>query len=970
MAANGSSDSFAPDTILAAMTTMRGGEPDKKKVAMDYLTKFQKSKDAWTTTLTILQSNAEAEAMLFAATTLKGKITYDLITQVPEGDLPALRDQVLLLLKKFAVGPKPVRVQLCVCLAILAIQMRSWKDVLPTVVSALGSDVQSAGAILDFLRVLPEEVTEGRKINLSEDELTERTTELLADNAEQVVNIFVNYAQSSGDAAHNPQLMECITSWLREIPIDAIGKSPLLNIVINGLDDDNCLEAAAECLAAICRETRDVDDNIEMIQVLLPRIIELRPRMQKAAEEEDTEAFKALTRVFAETGDSWVVIIAREPTHFRPLVDIILECAARDKDRDVIEHTFNFWYELKQMIVMERYVEARMHLYDVYAKLVDILLKHLEYPTSENGNELDLFDGDREQEEKFREFRHHMGDTLKDSCQVLGVADCLTKVLDAIKVWMQKYASEATATSVPHWQELEAPVFAMRALGRMVEKDENTVLPQLMPLLVQMPSHEKLRFATIMVFGRYTEWTAEHPEFLQPQFNYIVTSFQADSKEVVRAAAQAIKFFCQDCKSLLSDQVVQMQSFYDQILDKLPAVSQEEMTEGVASVVGVQKPEEVYRLLKLYCDPLVNRLMVKANHASDEAGRLAIADHVQLLTLFVQNVVPLVDFGQEDPAVKYWQEVFPILSTVLDNFSGFSPICERICRCWRNMVISYRTGITPLLPQLANKLADGFTKTKQGAFLWATGAILREFSEDREHVDDAITQNIYQFFESQATSVLRVMSDIPPAELPDIIEDFFRLLTDALLYYPHKLIFSPLLAPIFQAAISSLALEQRDPLSATLHFLRDLLTYGGSNPASTMQLGPTSEQIQATVKQLLVAHGEPLVKAILAGMMITFPRDCFADGSGVLLELFDMLPSQTTAWVERTIKMLPEGTVSPIEANRLIVKIKERLSENDAGGLRQVRVLLQDFTNTYRRRYVAPRDGLGQLEGARFHYEG
>jgi hypothetical protein len=43
MATNGSSDSFAPDTILAAMTTMRGGEPEKKKAAMDYLTKFQKS---------------------------------------------------------------------------------------------------------------------------------------------------------------------------------------------------------------------------------------------------------------------------------------------------------------------------------------------------------------------------------------------------------------------------------------------------------------------------------------------------------------------------------------------------------------------------------------------------------------------------------------------------------------------------------------------------------------------------------------------------------------------------------------------------------------------------------------------------------------------------------------------------------------------------------------------------------------
>lgn len=105
--------------------------------------------------------------MIRARLTCPGQITYDLTTQVPEGDLPTLRDQLLLLLKKYAAGPRPVRVQLCVCLAILAIQMRTWKDVLPTVVSALGSDVQSHAAILDFLRVLPEEVTEGRKINLS-----------------------------------------------------------------------------------------------------------------------------------------------------------------------------------------------------------------------------------------------------------------------------------------------------------------------------------------------------------------------------------------------------------------------------------------------------------------------------------------------------------------------------------------------------------------------------------------------------------------------------------------------------------------------------------------------------------------------------------------------------------------------------------------------------------------------------------
>lgn len=419
--------------------------------------------------------------------------------------------------------------------------------------------------------------------------------------------------------------MECITSWLREVPVSDIANSPLLNIVVNGLANDDSLEASAECLGSMCRETREVDEYLNTIQVLLPRIIELRPRIQKVAEDEDIDAFKALTRLFADAGDSWVVLIAREPTHFRPLVEILLECAARDKERDVMQYTFDFWYELKQYLVLERYVEARMQLFDVYSKLVDVLFKHLEFPESETGNELDLFDGDREQEEKFREFRHRMGDTLKDACEVMGVTDCLTKVLDAIKLWMQKYASQATGTSVPHWQELEAPVFAMRAMGRMVNTNENIILPQLIPLLSEMPSHEKLRFATILAFGRYTEWTSEHPEFLEMQFQYILTSFQAGSKDIIRAAAQAIKFFCTDCRKLLSDQVVGMQTFYDQILDRLPEQSQEEITEGVASVVGVQKTEEIYSLLKLYCDPLVNRLMTKANQATDEPGKCAVA---------------------------------------------------------------------------------------------------------------------------------------------------------------------------------------------------------------------------------------------------------------------------------------------------------------------------------------------------------
>ncbi|KAF4630566.1 hypothetical protein G7Y89_g7573 [Cudoniella acicularis] len=964
MATNGSSPEQAFAPVLTAMSTMRDGQREQKKAAHQFLENFQKSSEAWQITIGILQSQADAEAKLFAATTLRGKITYD-VNQIPHEALPSLRDQVLELLKVFATGPRPIRIQLCVCLAILAIQMTGWKDVVPMVVSSLGNNAESHACILDFLKVLPEEVTEGRKINLTEDELQQRTQELLGDNASQVVQLLISYAQSSESAATNPQLLEVITSWLREVPVADVVNSPLLNVVLSALETDRSFEAATDCLVAIFKETREVDEYLPTIQILLPRVVALRPRIRQAAEQEDTEVYKGITRIFAEAGEAWVVLIAREPIAFRPLVEGVLECAALDMDRDAIALTFIFWYELKLYLILEKYIQARMQYVDVYAKLVDVMLKQLEYP-NETPGQTDLFDGDREAEEKFREFRHHMGDVLKDCCEIMSVTECLSKVLDRIKAWMTAYASQATATSVPHWQQLEAPLFSMRAMGRMVDKDEDIILPQIMPLIVQIPPHEKLRFASIMVLGRYTEWTSNHPELLEPQFTYIVSSFGTDSKEIVRAAAMAMKFFCTDCKHLLSGQVVQLQQFYDQTLDKLPGVSQEELTEGVASVVAVQPPAQIHDLMKLYCDPLMTRLMVKANAAVDEDGKLAVADHLQLITLFIQMVTPYVEPGQENPAVKYCQEIFPVLSKILDTFSLFTPICERICRCWRYMIISYRTSMAPLLPEMANKLANGFAASKQGCFLWVTSAILREFSEDRENVNEQTTEAIYAFFEAQSTNMLRMMSDVPPRDLPDVIEDFYRLLVDALLYYPHKLITSDLFTPIFQAGVSALALEQREPLTAALHYLRDVIGYGGDNPPSSSQ-SPNPPEIKHIVQELIIANGAHLVKQIMAGMMITFPDDCFSDGSGALLELFQLVPQQTAVWVDKTVRMLPPGTIREAEIDKLMTGIKERLALGP-DGLRKVRSLLQDFTNIYRRRYVAPRDGLGRLEAERFHF--
>lgn len=83
------------------------------------------------------------------------------------------------------------------------------------------------------------------------------------------------------------------------------------------------------------------------------------------------------------------------------------------------------------------------------------------------------------------------------------------------------------------------------------------------------------------------------------------------------------------------------------------------------------------------------------------------------------------------------------------------------------MVLSYRTAIAPLLPSLAEKLALGFSTSRQGCYLWATDSIVREFTSDSPQIGKDTIEAVFAFFQQQATTFLRALNDLPPEELPD-----------------------------------------------------------------------------------------------------------------------------------------------------------------------------------------------------------
>lgn len=175
---------------------------------------------------------------------------------------------------------------------------------------------------------------------------------------------------------------------------------------------------------------------------------------------------------------------------------------------------------------------------------------------------------------------------------------------------------------------------------------------------------------------------------------------------------------------------------------------------------------------------------------------------------------------------------------------------------------------------------------------------------------------------------------------------------------------------ILLAACSALTLLKEEPVLATLHFLRDLLAYGRNlSPSSSFDHSrqDVSEALRSRVKQLVLGRGVELVQRIMTGMMYSFPEGCFPDASGVLLDLFELMPEQVALWVQQTVAMLPTGSITPQESERFLNNIRQRIQTGD---IRMIRTILQDFTTSYRRRNVAPREGLGRLEASRFRFSG
>lgn len=920
---------------------------EQKKHAAAFLESFQKSPEAWEIVHQLLADPAQPlEYRMFAAQTLRSKTTYDLL-QLPPDSYAQLKHSVLQLLTQCAPAQRLIRTQLSLALCQLALQYLGWDNAMAEITAALSASAASLPALLEFLKILPEELTQSNKTALTDDEFNHRTQVLIGHNVDQVLALLTQlYDLRSCD---NALLLDTLTSWLKECSIEKVLTVDLLaNLMFKSLVVEETFERACECVGTALRETADID-NYLLIDAIYRQLLEVHQYYSAHPQlMDDPEVVSGLTRLYVDAGESWHVLIAKNPAHFKPLVEMLLQCCRYHDDLDVVKYTFYFWYMLKQMLTLPKFEDARKEFTPIYVELIRVIIGHLQYPIGPDHNTLFA---DKEEEDKFKEFRYEMGDVLKDCCAVAGAPR-------ALQVPFSQIQSVLALQSAP-WPQLEAPLFSMRVMAKEVSHKESTILPTIMQLLVQLPEHPEIRYAATLVLGRYTEWTAKNPKFLEVQLNYIIKGFEnpsAATKDVCNATCQALMYFCQDCAALLVNYIDQLYLLYQQVRGSIGVKSTYDLVDGLAHVIKELPPAQQLESIHTFLDPTVARLQKvhAAGHAGDDAAATALFDEGEILSIFF-HIFRCQNFDvAQYPAAQYFCDtVWPLVTEVLAKHGAVLKVSERFVKVVKHAVQGCSVYLTPILPQVAQLLHHGFSTTCYGCYLWVTGVVIREFSD--EVSSDDTHEVTFQLGLSQSVAFFTVLKNdaIDIRGIPDVVEDYFNMANDLLMYFPQKVTANAeLTSSILDAAVVALSTsEERNPLMAVVHFFIDLVSWGSDYPPVSFFEGDT-QQVQQHVKQFLVAnsHGARLVKVVLHGLIYKYYND--PDANDLLIKILSVAPdmAQAIGWLHTAAAEL--ANVSDQELNKLVGAINVALPNKD---LRRVRMAVKDFVSWYTRKNVNAR---------------
>jgi len=628
-------------------------------------------------------------------------------------------------------------------------------------------------------------------------------------------------------------------------------------------------------------------ENERLVEAWVGKVMELVPVFENIKVGGDEERVRGFVRIFTDMGESYVsLLMDSRDLNQGALVNLVLECAGVT-NREVACITMNFWYMFVAEIERLEPYEFRQDKIDgfsrIFTDLVGVCCRLL---VVEEGVEED---GDFEDEQ--RQNRIYTADTIEDTCRLIGGSEVLQQIGKRIQ-----FIHERAQNGQPDWREIEACLFAIKSVSNYIPQDESAVIPHVMNLLQTMINHPSTSPPPIMrqtiniLIGRYGQWLSQHPTYLSDFFNFLISGLKLPP--TCSSSALAIKSLCESAPSAMCGPVL---SLYEQVLgvhEGLNIKDEQMLLEGVCKIMCKMTYAEAASTLGRIMQPIGSQL--EAASSNPNASPKQVNGVISRLTTVVTHV-KIAPTGGPNLVLSLMEQCWPMLSKVVERFGSDAVVAENVSRCYKHSMRNCQAEFAPLLQPVIQQLEAIFDYSFRSSYLYAASICITEFSNDATY-----SNRLFEMIVNLSNSVFKRFVNLEAfTSNPDVVEEYFYLLSRFIKYCPVKLFQGgEFLGQALKCAVVGLQVHHRDANKGVLNFFENTLQFGLET-----QIGQLERQ---GLERAITMSGEDIVKGSCHALMGDTPLFFIDTGSGslagVLYKLMSLCPQQVAEWANKTVR--------------------------------------------------------------------
>ncbi|XP_061360280.1 transportin MOS14 isoform X2 [Gastrolobium bilobum] len=913
------------NTVKEALNALYHHPDDAVRMQADrYLQDFQRTLDAWQVADNLLHDpSSNLETLIFCSQTLRSKVQRD-FEELPSTAFRPLRDSLNTLLKKFHKGPPKVRTQISIAVAALAVHVpaEDWGDggIVKWLRDEMDSHPEYIPGFLELLTVLPEEVL-NHKIAARPERRRQFEKELTS-QMEVALTILTACLTIS---ELKEQVLEAFASWLRlkhGFPGSVLSSHPLVLTALSSLNSELLSEASVNVISELIHYTAagnidGVSANMPLIQVIVPQVMNLKAHLSDPTKDE--EDVKAIARLFADMGDSYVELIATGSDESMLIVHALLEVASHP-EYVIASMTFNFWHSLQLNLTKsnEACFEAernrRLQVFrPAYESLVSLVSFRVQYPE-------DYQDLSYEDLKEFKQTKYAVADVLTDAALVLG-GDATLKIL---YMKLLEAVSGHGNTEHKEWRPAEAALFCIRAISNYVSVVEAEVMPQIMALLPKLPHQPQLLQTVCLTIGAYSKWfdSASCGLSILPSVLDILMNGMGTSEECAAAAALAFRHICDDCRKKLCGCLEGLFHIYNRTVSgedsfKVPAEDSLHLVEALSMVVTELPPDDAKRALEALCIPVISPLQEAINQGPEILSKRPSRQ----LTIHIDRFAYIFRYVNHPQVVAdAIQRLWPIFKAIFDIRAWDMRTMESLCRACKYAVRTSGRFMGLTIGAMLEEIQSLYRQHHQPCFLYLSSEVIKIFGSDPSCAD--YLKNLIEALFQHTTRLLTNIQEFTAR--PDIADDCFLLASRCIRYCPRLFIPSSVFPSLVDCSMVGITVQHREASNSILHFLADIFDLANST---------AGEQFIPIRDSIIIPRGASITRILVASLTGALPKSRVDVVSYTLLALTRSYGMHALEWAKESVLLIPSTAVTDVERTRFLKALSDAASGGDTNGL-------------------------------------